>query len=1248
MKIKQVLVKFTYAVAAVLLALCCVTLGNVNIASAEETESSTETTSNIVELFKPTATDENYTVSGFSPWLEETKVIDYAASPTGKVVEHTIDSNGNITSEHWPSFKINTPYSGDTTGFAGYVVWLEYTATMEAEISQYGLFSMYINGVHFKGDGDITFINEKGKITETTTPKSYYHHNNATAIEGSEYTYAYTYAFKGYMILPKETYSAGDITPNTETYFNLTHHYKKNIVMDLKIGQIGFYTDYTALLGELGRCDYSFVDHDGTVIDSASVRPGTEIVAPEYENSFVKNGRIYTFIGWSNYTEGMTITSDLTFNANYKITDFKMVKGASVRLNSASSGIRFTAEFDENLYNEVSLDDNKQFGMLITKRAYYDQAVATEGDLIANLTALGGNKYALITESSSNPVKPYIVTEEAKTVYRINGALTNIQYKNADCEWIGVGVVITGSGENVSYLYAAHDVEDSTRTMSYIASAALNDPTEDFTSDEQTILKNYVYKTAAKLAGATETDYNAAPDKSEYISGYSLELGEGLTTYNIDGNEDVKEAYLTTGETKNIQAVVQNEDGDVLDVAFSLTVGDSSVLEANGTKLTVLKNGYSSLSLNCDLFGYAQTLNVYTGTTSAGTVQTNLNKITEAAAHDFNVSGEIGGQEYYGYYISRPGASSAYFNLNAAAYLTSYPKDISIYYIDYLISQGYKYVRIPFYVDTTMEHEKFDTGLEYEASTYTEIRVYVSATITGSSLQSRNYKVENDAWCYYDMDIHHYRANMTEANSSEVINEYGFKTAIKDSGYSYNNFITSAKNSVIYMGEFSFVKNSGFTLDVSNDTPSFGEEINLSEYYDTNGVAATYTVDGEKMNAMTAVFNSYNVNVSANVYTANIGDGTHVVGTPASWTVNGLDVAESVEKTMTVQNGLDFAGTVLVDVNGATTDVSVSDYTKSATLQANGFTVTQSYVKRYSEGETVTADTIANTERGIFYADVTAVKDTQEISYKVTLDIYNSSEPVEYETFGHTDSKYAVKAYYALLDRIASSSTILAGNKLSYQTISATYKTGAIVDGYNAYGTSIDFDTYFACYKYGDTSYDTESVANLRAVYGYADDYDLSNYTYLALDGSKITLEGPIVTSGEGGTQYNMDSTLNIYVTPRHSQAYYKMYSESTELLKFAVAAPGKVNADIAGGIKLYGRTGVNTLKYFMPYSGKWQTSIMTSNANGVQSITPATIADNYDVFANNEVPMYSWDRPQGRAANSAGLGLMKLGSLIF
>ena len=86
MKIKEILRKFAFVAATFLMAICCVTVGGIKIASAEEANgASGNATSNIVELFKPTATGENYTATGFNPWINETKVIDYAASPTGKV-----------------------------------------------------------------------------------------------------------------------------------------------------------------------------------------------------------------------------------------------------------------------------------------------------------------------------------------------------------------------------------------------------------------------------------------------------------------------------------------------------------------------------------------------------------------------------------------------------------------------------------------------------------------------------------------------------------------------------------------------------------------------------------------------------------------------------------------------------------------------------------------------------------------------------------------------------------------------------------------------------------------------------------------------------------------------------------------------------------------------------------------------------------------------------------------------------------
>ncbi|MBQ4269703.1 MAG: hypothetical protein IJB97_08670, partial [Clostridia bacterium] len=849
---------------------------------------------------------------------------------------------------------------------------------------------------------------------------------------------------------------------------------------------------------------------------------------------------------------------------------------------------------------------NKQFGMLITKLDYYTQALEADDDLIAGLNSLGNNKFVLITESSKNPVKPYTVVEESKTSYRINGAITNIQYSHADWKWIGVGVVITETDEGTEYVYSAHTVEDSARTAAFVASSALNDPTGDYDETETEVLKNYVYKTAAKLSGVSEAEFNGSADKAGYISAYSLELGEGFdTSLKFNKNVEGKEAYLTIGESKTIEAAVVNANGDALDVACSVSVGETMALEVNGTTVKGLKNGYAEVTVTCDLFGYSETVTVYTGSTDAGNMANARVKWYTESTSGVATEGEIDGKPY----------NFRLYKTGAGSYMYASYSDISVYYIDYLISQGYKYLRVPFYFDTTKYEELGGTAV---SKPY--ITIWVANGLRGTSDGAgKQIDVPENQWCYYDMDLNHYRMNFTRADGSGV-DTYGLRNAVISSDrYHYIIMKFSSAYSYVYTGNMTFIKSSGLSIDESNDEIAFGENVNLAEWYGTDETAV-FTVDGVKTNEMTAVKAEHAVTIGANVYTAKIGDGSYTVGNTSSWAIS-YNSVETIEKTMAVKDGLVDGSVSLVDVKDADENVSLGAYTSGDALEELGFEVTHSYVKRYSDGQTQTAETVENTERGIFYVTVSGTKGAQTFSYDVTLDLYSSVEAVEYESFGHSDSKYAVKLYYYAHGALTSKS--YDDLVSTYTAESGTGKAMTVGDGYvslNAYGT--------------DTKRDTVDSA---AATVYGNDPTGLVY-YVAIDQSKITAEGPIVH--EVG---NSTTAINVYVTPRHTKEYYEEFAKvNTELLKFSYAAGWS-----KGQSKRYSlqniENGKATVSYKDAWSANWQSWAYTN-----QNVTLQKLVDNYEVFCSNKFPIYISEDPHGRTETDLNNGVAKLSSLIF
>ena len=91
MRTKQLLRKCSYSLLLVLFTLICALTFIVKPTKAVAEEETTEP--NVVNLFTPTETGENYTVSGFGKWITTTGVEDYADSPTGKVLRQQVNSN---------------------------------------------------------------------------------------------------------------------------------------------------------------------------------------------------------------------------------------------------------------------------------------------------------------------------------------------------------------------------------------------------------------------------------------------------------------------------------------------------------------------------------------------------------------------------------------------------------------------------------------------------------------------------------------------------------------------------------------------------------------------------------------------------------------------------------------------------------------------------------------------------------------------------------------------------------------------------------------------------------------------------------------------------------------------------------------------------------------------------------------------------------------------------------------------------
>lgn len=235
---------------------------------------------------------------GYTVGMKATEDITFTATYSNTVNQYTykfMDALGNTISEktvdygtviELPQEEITkAPDDEFTYTFTG---WDGYTEdmTVTGNITFAPLFSKTTNKYSYQ------FVDEDGTVLKEDTV-DYGTVITPPANPSKEADAQYTYTFKGW-----KGFTEG-IKQTAETMV--------------------FTAEYNATVNQY---TYKFIDEDGSVIKTQTVDYGTVITPPGNPSKSSTDQYSYKFIGWSGYTDGMTVTKDETFKATYeKITN---------------------------------------------------------------------------------------------------------------------------------------------------------------------------------------------------------------------------------------------------------------------------------------------------------------------------------------------------------------------------------------------------------------------------------------------------------------------------------------------------------------------------------------------------------------------------------------------------------------------------------------------------------------------------------------------------------------------------------------------------------------------------------------------------------------------------------------------------------------------------------------------------------------------------------------------------------------
>lgn len=207
-----------------------------------------------------------------------------------------------------------------------------------------------------------------------------------------------------------------------------------------------------------------------------------------------------------------------TVNGNQTYEGFVMQNGASIRLDTVT-GIRFKAHVPETLVEKVKSSENEHFKFVIAPAYYFEKAIQLNGgeDGINYVEALA----QLEREYGAKPALKMVCEPVWQNGgYIVQGSVVEILYANTNLEFAAVAYVETTTDESVTYTYAAFPKNclSSARSVSYVATAALNDTNISYSEEALLLLKNFIAKSADCAAGLSEQESEAVTQRNIRLS----------------------------------------------------------------------------------------------------------------------------------------------------------------------------------------------------------------------------------------------------------------------------------------------------------------------------------------------------------------------------------------------------------------------------------------------------------------------------------------------------------------------------------------------------------------------------------------------------------------------------------------------------------------------------------------------------------------------------------------------------------